>query len=720
MQSSSYQYKRLTGSSKEDVKAPSIAMFRNNLSALSQYRNLLFVAYVDEVYVYTPGFPEQTIAIKPELVIDLPRSRPDLRGYLDPSRPHAVNHLIVGDIGNEEILVVACDDGDVISYTVRSICLAIDEGAKTVFAPDPYEDHKLKRYRQSGWINLILPVVDPHRTPGFRVLAAWFHENVGASAWGLATHKRAKLLAVSSNTKEINIFAPALWQDSLSERQGNGNMDWNRAFHSPSASETMERYTTWWTRKLIAQRDRSLGRKVTLSGHVAHIPNIAFFDNDLDPDGSYLASTDIDGCTLIWDIWGHAPILESSANAWPNVRGWGVACLDPQTSRLSEGPINTFGCACCVDGSSAVIDNLQAGELVHNNSQWHPGDSALGSVPGLLPTGMITPALQTPIQTAAATSADQNLETEDEAEVDEEMDEIDNLDAAFDEDALDEGEEADAPASEEALLVDIFGVNVPSQLAQILDAVEVEQLLSDENSAWEDEDYHLPDLEELSVAEQTDQQTSEAAAEEDLKTLSPGFKKHIDRISDTANAKILRGLINLPFNLLQTDERDIHLFGDIRFDADPKCPPFPSHSHVLCQQALNQRMPPGFEDLFQMERLNMIAQIPELGVVLIGNQVGRVGILTMIRWEAQKHSGYKVECILPSSSEEGKGLRPRKPLMGMAVGPVQGQEKALPQDSPRMGAGHPRRFRLLMTYCDHTILSYEISRPNGEESLLVV
>ena len=156
-----------------------------------------------------------------------------------------------------------------------------------------------------------------------------------------------------------------------------------------------------------------------------------------------------------------------------------------------------------------MIDNLQAGELVHNNSQWHPGDSALGSVPGLLPTGMITPALQTPIQTAAATSADQNLETEDEAEVDEEMDEIDNLDAAFDEDALDEGEEADAPASEEALLVDIFGVNVPSQLAQILDAVEVEQLLSDENSAWEDEDYHLPDLEELSVAEQTDQQTSE-------------------------------------------------------------------------------------------------------------------------------------------------------------------------------------------------------------------
>ena len=116
----------------------------------------------------------------------------------------------------------------------------------------------------------------------------------------------------------------------------------------------------------------------------------------------------------------------------------------------------------------------------------------------------------------------------------------------------------------------------------------------------------------------------------------------------------------------------------------------------------------------------MIAQVPELGIVVIGNQVGRVGILTMTRWEAQKQSGYKIECILPFNSEEAKGLRPRKPLMGMAVSPIQGQESALPQSSPRMGARPPRRFRLLMTYCDHTILSYEISRPDEEDDILVV
>ncbi|KAF6223279.1 hypothetical protein HO133_000121 [Letharia lupina] len=328
-------------SGKEDVEAPPIAMFRNNLTALSQYRNLLFVAYIDKVYVYKPSFPEQTITPKPELVIDLPRSRPGLRGYLDPSRPHAVNHLIVGEIGDEEVVVVACDDGDVISYNLRSISLAIDEGAETLIGPDPYEIQKLKRYRESGWANLILPVADPHRTPGFRVLAAWFHENVGASAWGLATHKGTRLLAVSSNTREIIVFAPSLSPDRS-----------QASCLTRPPPKTMERYTACETRNSIASRDRSLGRKVTLRGHVTNIPNIAFCDNSLDPEGSYLASTDIDGCTIVWDIWGGIRILETLGSAGPrkpnkilasrtfthfresDARGWTVACLDPRTSRL--------------------------------------------------------------------------------------------------------------------------------------------------------------------------------------------------------------------------------------------------------------------------------------------------------------------------------------------------------------------------------------------------
>ncbi len=209
-------------------------------------------------------------------------------------------------------------------------------------------------------------------------------------------------------------------------------------------------------------------------------------------------------------------------------------------------------------------------------------------------------------------------------------------------------------------------------------------------------------------------------AEEKSRTLSPTLKKEKNRSSDTTPAKTSPRFINLPFNVLHTDERDIHLFRDIEYDAwQLEVLPGLLQRQVLCRRALSQEMPPAYSSLNQLQRLNMIAQIPELGVVVIGNQVGRVGILTMTRWEARKQSGYRIECILPFSSEERKGVRPKRPLMGMAVGPVQGMGSPLPGESPRVGAKGMRRFRLLMVYCDHTVLSYEISRPEGDENVVV-
>lgn len=179
---------------------------------------------------------------------------------------------------------------------------------------------------------------------------------------------------------------------------------------------------------------------------------------------------------------------------------------------ISEGAVNTFGCACRVDESNTLIDSSEAGELVRDNSQWHPGFSAMGSVPGMLPNGTI--ALQTGVQATAVTTADQDFEIEDEGEdesedesegeADEEMHDIDNLDDAFDEDPPDEGEEGDVTA---LLAVDL-GV-ISSQLSDTPGAAEIEQLLPDENGQSEDEDSDLPDLEEIPVADQTDQQTTE-------------------------------------------------------------------------------------------------------------------------------------------------------------------------------------------------------------------
>jgi len=42
-------------------------------------------------------------------------------GYNDITHPHAINHLMIGELGNEEILLMACDDGDILAYNTRSI-----------------------------------------------------------------------------------------------------------------------------------------------------------------------------------------------------------------------------------------------------------------------------------------------------------------------------------------------------------------------------------------------------------------------------------------------------------------------------------------------------------------------------------------------------------------------------------------------------------------------
>lgn len=104
--------------------------------------------------------------------------------------------------------------------------------------------------------------------------------------------------------------------------------------------------------------------------------------------------------------------------------------------------MDTFGCALPMDEGNALIDNSEAGELVENNSQWHPGFSDIGSVPGNLSIGTVPPTSQTVAQTTAVTIADPDFldhdESETEDEADEDMDEIDDVDDAFDEDALDE------------------------------------------------------------------------------------------------------------------------------------------------------------------------------------------------------------------------------------------------------------------------------------------
>lgn len=118
------------------------------------------------------------------------------------------------------------------------------------------------------------------------------------------------------------------------------------------------------------------------------------------------------------------------------------------------------------------------------------------------------------------------------------------------------------------------------------------------------------------------------------------------------------------------------------------------------------------------------AEIPELGVFIVASPHGRAGIfsLTWRKQRGQEHLTYglALEQILPFSRHNQKEVWdvPHARLIGVAVGPVQGMfDKAGEQgeDTDRH-APQCRRWRLLMYYTDHTLLSYEVSRRRTTES----
>lgn len=358
---------------------------------MSQYRNLLFVAYVDRIHVFEPVFPSQTLPKKPALIIAIPESRPGLLGYIDPNFPHAINQLIIGEIGNEEVLVACCDDGDVVGYTVGSI----ERLLETLLDPR----------RQSELSSRNIETV--HTVPGRPFLL----ENVGKSAWGLATHKTQRLLAVSSNTCEICIFVFALGLPNIDMK-----VDSNLA-HLEINDEPFSSDDKPWPRKRNGSpNDRSKNTMIVLSLHIANIPNIAFYDSDRDDQETYLASIDVGGRLLIWEIWSGVAIVDMEivpgSSALTGVRGWGLACIDPRISRLTKSQEDTYGCTCLTDIGQTFLDITRGAKSVPDNSSRHPAFSSHVPVP--VPT-YVTPQH---VLTVQPPEISEDVEMEDAGETD--------------------------------------------------------------------------------------------------------------------------------------------------------------------------------------------------------------------------------------------------------------------------------------------------------------
>lgn len=240
-----------------------IKAWRCELTALSHVFNLYFVACIDTIQVYQPSFPNQSISAEADLVLHPPVSSPDLESGIDPADPHSITRLHVDFLGREEILLATCDDGDVIGYRVPEIHRAIG----------------CRRHSSDG-------EDEPADEGRVRV---FLHRNVGGSAWGLAIHREARLIAISANTHSVTVLAYALASTSASDSDDSLNTE--SAFTSSEEEGDFP-------------HPRRRDHVITLTAQT-NIPAVSFDNSGLDPSGRWLYSSSIDGANHLWDL--HQP-----------------------------------------------------------------------------------------------------------------------------------------------------------------------------------------------------------------------------------------------------------------------------------------------------------------------------------------------------------------------------------------------------------------------------
>ena len=349
-------------------------------------------------------------------------------------------------------------------------------------------------------------------------------------------------------------------------------------------------------------------------------------------------------------------------------RGWGVACLDPFSFRVTQTRSQTFG------GLKNPLrrksygdeyDITESVEHVADSSRFHPAMSEIGAVPGL--TNRRAQDYERSMLIAAGVDYD-----------DEDSDAYDETDDESTEDI------SETQGATESLNGD---QTAPQRMP---------------TSQWTNEIPPVFDDRRHTASRRTSDSQSTNS-----RVVLPNMMTPLQPWTAPKHKEP-----DLPFHILHTSVHDICMYlneGDTR---------------VLCDSALHQRLPPRLRGLATFERLNMIHQIPELGVVVIGSAVGRVAVITLTRLKCTDPnptlSGFCIDWILPLKSQEDRGVRPEAPLMGLAVSPVQGREDTdgfADMESSPLGAScqslrsELRKYRIMLIYADHSILSYETSRP---------
>lgn len=594
----------------EGSRAPAIARWRLNLTALSRFYNLYIAAYRNHIHISRPrSCVTHKLPSTPDLVLKPEASAKgrSVGGYIDLILPHQPNHLIVADFGEEEILLLAYDDGDIIGYYTRHI-----------------EAEIIRREQH------------PRSTP--QDLKPFFHENVGKTAWGIAVHKKSRLIAVGSNTHTATVFIPALTGKPFETLPGDHPHELyrhikkydNGRLYSYAPDFNTNRFRNDAIEKEALVRRRDANWRITLETGTAgnNIPNLTFSDDEFGHADKVVA-VDISGNLWLMDIWNfqgqphvRIPGLHSPKHSSGRPYGWGVVVAHEDSFLPTSDMMDSLGLR---NEQMRIATNVQVGRWI---------DISKAKIPK---SSIHHPWLRT-------------------------------------------------------------------QPHRVLPAP--------------DQELHATAVYWFSAYRNQTPTWNSLYREGPFSGERNSFTGDLDKLD---------GLFDEPFppvkpKLVLKDGSSIMRF----YETDIELRSFEEEGvGIMFQHATRQTRPtaevmdalPILE--WARDRLSNIVHVPELCLVVAASMSGRVALITLTRPKGKSlgfKRGFKVEAILPTKNDEDKRLRPMCPLFGVAVAPI-----------PQAGSTGrwnktvkvPRRYRLMIHYYDHRILSYEIHRDSITDDLSI-
>ena len=236
--------------------------------------------------------------------------------------------------GTEEVIAVVRDDGDVDAFLTRHIVQAIE-----------------RRDEPGSTIGIEGDEIRP-----------FFQSNVGISAWGLAIHSAARILATSSNAHEVRVFKFGLLKINDAESSPSGD-DHSRPGDRGESSNG----------KAEQQRETDVTHHV-LNGET-NIPYISFCNTGDDPEARWLLTTDISGVCRVMDLHSLEPVQafrfgRSFATAQSvgfdrlNA-GWGLMFLDRRSFRVEHDGSSALGVEDCDGLTPKVHRNGEVWDLTN-------------------------------------------------------------------------------------------------------------------------------------------------------------------------------------------------------------------------------------------------------------------------------------------------------------------------------------------------------------------